>query len=83
MTPNERPPSYLPCADLARELAVSESTVRELVARGVLPKPIKLSPGCVRWCWAEVQVALASLGGSAGSSSDPFLTGVKNVAATS
>lgn len=76
-----RPPAFLSCESLARELEISETTVYEMVRRGVLPEPIKMSPGCVRWCWAEVEVALKSLGGgsSAATASDPFLAGVRNV----
>lgn len=78
---NDRPPSYLSCASLARELDVSESTVTEMVKRGVLPKPIKLSSGTVRWRWAAVEIALASLadGADGQASTDPFMVGVKNV----
>lgn len=76
----ERPPAYLSCASLARELDVSETTVHEMVRRGILPQPVKLSSGCVRWCWADVQLALGSL--SAGKVSeagnDPFLAGARN-----
>jgi predicted DNA-binding transcriptional regulator AlpA len=74
-----RPPSYLSCASLARELDVSETTVQEMVRRGVLPAPIKLSSGCVRWCWADVQAALGSLSsGKTDASDDPFLVGARN-----
>ncbi len=74
-----RPPAYLSCASLARELDVSETTVYDMVKRGVLPAPIKLSTGCVRWCWADVQVALASLSGCKPSDAvDPFLMGARN-----
>lgn len=74
-----RPPSYLSCASLARELDVSERTVQEMVRRGVLPQPVRLSPGCVRWCWTDVQTALASLAGTgAGTDADPFMQGVRN-----
>jgi predicted DNA-binding transcriptional regulator AlpA len=78
---SERPPSYLSCASLAHELDVSETTVQDMVRRGVLPKPLKLSGGCVRWCWADVEAALASLKQQGGGESDPFLIGAKNVAA--
>lgn len=76
-----RPSSYLSCASLARELDVSETTVHEMVRRGVLPQPIKLSSGCVRWCWVDVQRALGSLPGAGeqGPTSDPFLKGVRDV----
>jgi predicted DNA-binding transcriptional regulator AlpA len=77
-----RPPSYVTCSTLARELEVSESTVYEMVRRGVLPQPMKLSNGCVRWCWADVEAALGSLSSArdSGAASDPFLMGLKNVA---
>jgi predicted DNA-binding transcriptional regulator AlpA len=76
----DRPPSYLSCASLARELDVSETTVHEMVRRGVLPQPVKLSAGCVRWCWADVQMALGSLSADklSEAGSDPFLVGVRN-----
>ena len=78
-----RPPSYLSCASLARELDMSETTVRDMVERGVLPKPVRLSSGCVRWCWDDVQMALAGSAATAGalSSSDPYMAGAKNVTA--
>jgi predicted DNA-binding transcriptional regulator AlpA len=74
------PPSYLSKSTLARELDCAESTVDELVKRGVLPKPFRLSNGCVRWRWADVDTAIASLKDTAaGSEPDPFLAGVRNV----
>lgn len=75
-----RPPAYLSCASLARELDVSETTIHEMVRRGVLPQPIKLSAGCVRWCWTDVQLALASLSGGKvqEANTDPFLKGARN-----
>jgi len=76
----DRPSSYLSCASLARELDVAESTVHEMVRRGVLPQPVKLSTGCVRWCWADVQTALSSLAAGRISevANDPFLVGARN-----
>lgn len=56
------PGSYLSKPSLATELDVAESTVDEMVRRGVLPRPVRLSAGCVRWRWADVDMALASLG---------------------
>jgi predicted DNA-binding transcriptional regulator AlpA len=77
--PHPRPPSYLSRATLAHELDCAESTVDELVKRGVLPKPVRLSSGCVRWCWAEVELAITSLkDGVVGGENDPFLAGVRN-----
>lgn len=75
-----RPPAYPSKGTLAAELEVSESTIDEMVKRGVLPRPLKLSSGCVRWCWADVELALAALKhGPDSAPSDPFLTGVRNV----
>jgi predicted DNA-binding transcriptional regulator AlpA len=54
---------YLSRASLAVALEISESTVDDMVRRGVLPKPVRLSSGCVRWRWETVDRALASLGG--------------------
>ena len=75
----DRPPSFMSCATLARELDVSESTVHEMVRRGVLPRPVRLSAGCVRWNWADVQSALGSMT-AGGTDVDPFMTGVRNAA---
>lgn len=73
-----RPPSYLSRASLARELDISESTVDEMVRRGILPQPARLSTGCIRWSWDAVQAALASLQ-TGGDTADPFMAGVANV----
>lgn len=78
----ERPPSYLSRASLAAELDCAESTIDEMVRRGVLPKPIRLSSGCVRWSWAAVETALASIAASGNDAVDPFLAGVKHAAKT-
>jgi predicted DNA-binding transcriptional regulator AlpA len=77
---SERPPSYVSCATLARELDVSETTVHEMVRRGVLPQPVKLSNGCVRWRWADVDMALGSMSASRATeaASDPFLAGARH-----
>ncbi|QAU49927.1 transcriptional regulator [Bradyrhizobium guangzhouense] len=71
-------PSYLSKKSLAHELDMAESTVDEMVRRGVLPKPLKLSAGCVRWSWTAVEQALASLGGTAEEDADPYMRGIKN-----
>lgn len=77
---DHRPAAFLPRSDLARELSMSESTVDEMVRRGVLPRPRRLSTGCVRWCWEDVLAALASLKEAPDSGgADPFLAGVSNV----
>jgi predicted DNA-binding transcriptional regulator AlpA len=79
--PMTRTPAYVSRATLAAELEVGESTVDELVKRGILPRPVNLSPGCVRWQWDAVRAALASLGAEPDTSTpeDPFLAGIKNV----
>ena len=77
---DDRPPAYVSRKTLAHELDCAESTVDELVKRGVLPKPLHLSNGCVRWCWGDVVLALASLREGASVRDDPYLSGVKNVA---
>lgn len=71
---SDRPSSYLSCSSLARELDVSESTIQQFVRRGVLPAPVKMSTGCVRWRWADVEIALSSLTGptAAASRLDPY-----------
>jgi predicted DNA-binding transcriptional regulator AlpA len=71
-------PAYLSCASLAHELDVSETTVNEMVRRGVLPKPYKLSSGCVRWRWTEVELALASLKPGTHTVPDPYLAGAQD-----
>jgi predicted DNA-binding transcriptional regulator AlpA len=74
---SNRPPSYLSRKTLAGELDCAESTVDELVRRGVLPKPVHLSSGCVRWRWDDVEAALASLTTGA-TEIDPYIAGVEN-----
>jgi predicted DNA-binding transcriptional regulator AlpA len=75
--PANRPPSFMSRAELAWELSISESTVDELVRRGVIPPAVRLTPGCVRWSWTAVDMALASLAGTA-DDGDPFMTGARN-----
>ena len=74
-------PAYMSRATLAHALDMVESTVDDFVKRGILPRPIKLSPGCVRWSWDAVRAALDSLSdaGSARSPDDPFMAGVENI----
>jgi len=63
---------------------MAESTVDDYVKRGILPRPIRLSPGCVRWSWEAVRAALDSLAdtGSCRSAEDPFMAGVENAVTT-
>src|SRR4051812_39267714 len=64
-------PAYLSRATLAAVLDISESAVDEMVRRGVLPRPVRLSPRCVRWRWLAVDAALASLSAASESEFDP------------
>lgn len=72
------PNPYVSKASLAQALEISESTVDEMVRRGVLPRPVRLSSGCVRWRWQSVDMALASMesGGDAAQPTD-VMTGVQ------
>lgn len=48
-------PLYLARPDAAAFLAVSESTLDNLVARGDAPKPRKLSPGRTAWLVEDLE----------------------------
>lgn len=48
-------PLYLARADAAAFLAISESTLDNLVARGDLPKPRKLSAGRTAWLVEDLE----------------------------
>jgi predicted DNA-binding transcriptional regulator AlpA len=73
-------PAFPSKSRLAAELDMAESTVDEMVKRGVLPPPIRLSTGCVRWRWADIESALASLNnGRATEKADPYAAGADNV----
>jgi predicted DNA-binding transcriptional regulator AlpA len=74
---DDRPPAYPSKSSLARELDCAESTVDELVRKAILPPPLRLSSGCVRWCWADVVTALASLKGTTEAAGDPYLAAVQ------
>jgi predicted DNA-binding transcriptional regulator AlpA len=63
--------------ELAWELSCSESTVDELVRRGVIPKPTRLTPGCVRWHWPSVEAQLAA-SADAVDDGDPYMAGAIN-----
>lgn len=56
---------YMSKKTLAAALDCAESTVDELVRRGVIPQPKRLSTGCVRWRWADVDEAIRLYGGVA------------------
>jgi predicted DNA-binding transcriptional regulator AlpA len=77
----DRPPSFMSRKELAWELSICESTVDELVRRGVIPPATKLTPGCVRWSWTSVESSLASLAATA-NDGDPFMEGARNAIKT-
>jgi predicted DNA-binding transcriptional regulator AlpA len=71
---------YMKRSTLAGYLDVVPSTVDDLVKRGVLPEPYRLSPGVVRWFRDEVDAAIKSLRGDASPAErDPYLAGVAHV----
>lgn len=76
---SDRPPAYASKGTLAAQLDIAESTVDEMVRRGVLPKPLRLSSGCVRWRWDDVDKALASLARAGDTAVDPYALGATNV----
>lgn len=49
------PPAYVSISTLARELDFSETTVREMVKRGDLPKPTRRLGVQDRWKWSDVE----------------------------
>jgi predicted DNA-binding transcriptional regulator AlpA len=72
--------AYPSRATMARLFDCSESTIDEMVKRGVLPPLIKLSSGCVRWDWAEVRVFINGLKTNGTTTiTDPFILGLTNV----
>ena len=75
-----RTPAYLSYPSLAYELECSVSTIYALVRRGLLPPPIHLTNGTVRFCWAAVEEKLSSLNCETENVTlDPFMLGVSNV----
>lgn len=78
---HSRPPTFVSISTLARELDMSESTVRCMVNKGTLPRPVQLSGGSVRWRWSDVQDRLGGqVSNSQSPSADPYLVGVINAA---
>lgn len=55
---------YVSDAQLAAERSVSRSTIWRWVAKGLLPQPVQLSPGCTRWIRAEIDKRDAELAAS-------------------
>jgi predicted DNA-binding transcriptional regulator AlpA len=67
-------PLYMSKETLAHALDCSKSTIEEMVRRRVIPTPIRMSSGCLRWRWADVDAALRAHGAP-----QPMLDGVRNV----
>jgi hypothetical protein len=59
ITPRPEPLDYVSRADLAAELSILESSVDEMVRRGVLPRPTVQTSEGPRWSWKLVESALA------------------------
>lgn len=72
----------MPASTPTREFDRSESTVDEMVRRGVLPRPLRLSNGAFAVSWASVEAALASLAqtGEHKAPGDPFIAGARRAA---
>jgi len=51
------PTGYASDTALAKYFEVSRATIWRWTQEGRLPQPIKLSPGCTRWKWAEILAA--------------------------
>lgn len=47
--------------DIKRRFGLSETSTRRLVARGILPEPIQLTPRRVGWFIDEFEAALRSM----------------------
>lgn len=69
-------PAYLSRQLLAEMLSVSESTVDEMVRRGVIPPARQWLDRTYRWRWADVEMALEGYG--VGGGGDPYSAGVRN-----
>ena len=63
---------------MARLFDCSETQIEKLVKSGVIPPPMKLSSGCVRWDWAAVRAAMQAKGGIAAGNPDPYSVGARN-----
>lgn len=52
---------YVSDTQLAAERAVHRSTIWRWAAKGLLPAPVQLSPGCTRWLRDEIDKRDAEL----------------------
>ena len=58
-TLSKEPLPYVSRAELAAELSVLESSIDEMVRRGVLPRPSARTPAGPLWSWRLVERNLA------------------------
>jgi hypothetical protein len=58
-TLRREPLPYVSRAELAAELSILETSVDEMVRRGVLPRPSTQTPAGPFWSWRLVERALA------------------------
>lgn len=56
---------YISANQLAERYGVDKATIWRWTGRGILPKPIKLSPQCTRWRLAEIERRDAERDGAA------------------
>lgn len=54
---------YINVKKVARRYGLSVATVWRLVKLKNFPAPVKLSPGCTRWCIADLESWEAEKGG--------------------
>lgn len=46
---------YLTVKQVAERLSISVPTVWRWVTDGILPKPVRFSPGCTRWLLTDIE----------------------------
>ena len=65
---------YMSKDSLAKALDCSKTTIDDLVRRKIIPEPVRLSSGCLRWRWLDVDATLRIYGAK-----PPAPDGVRNV----
>ena len=73
------PPDFVDADELAYRLSCSKTTVSSYVARGLLPKPMRIGD-LVRWRWATVDRYVSALENGTDSHADavdPYLAGIE------
>lgn len=65
--------AYVSAKTLSELLDCSESTVREMTRKGILPPPVKIA-GITRWSWSDVVSAISKTApGAQHHDDDPIL----------